>query len=198
MRSKARKSKRDLNPVERLDIRVAERLEPVRNTRAAEKVAGFIAEFGDQPPIYAMTGAVVVTGAAMRDWQLTRTGARMLAAHVAATTLKTILKMSIDRTRPNMAAENGHYEVGKGEHYEPDYNSFPSGHTASSIAVARALGRDRPGLHGAALLAASTVAGLQVVRNKHFLSDIAAGVAIGLVAEKAVDLIFRRFPAREA
>jgi membrane-associated phospholipid phosphatase len=198
MGSKSKKKKQKLTAVERGDVAIADAFEPVRKTPAAERVFGAIAELGDQPPLYAMTGAVIVTGAAMRDWRLTRSGARMMAAHAVATTIKTIMKLSIDRTRPHMAAENGQYEMREGRRYEPDYNSFPSGHTASSIAVARALGRDHPGQHGLALAAASTVAALQVVRNKHFLSDIVAGMAIGLAAEKMVDLVFRRYPARPA
>jgi membrane-associated phospholipid phosphatase len=196
MSSKAKGKRRELNELEKVDVSVAKRLEPVRKSTAV-RLIGPVAELGDQPPLYAMTGGVIAAGLAERDWSMVRTGARMMAAHAAATTLKSLLKFSIDRTRPPAAA-NGHYELREGKRFEPAFNSFPSGHTASSVAVARALGRDHPELHEAALAAASTVATLQVVRGKHFVSDIAAGAALGLLAEKAVDLIFRRFPARPA
>lgn len=188
-------SKRKLSSLERLDIAIADRLEPVRKSTPV-RIIGPVAELGDQPPLYAITGGVIAAGAATRDWYLVRAGARLLAAHVAATTLKTIFKLSIDRTRPP-AAERGDYEMQKGRRYQPAYNSFPSGHTASSIAVARALGRDYPGQHEAALAAAGGIATLQVVRGKHFLGDVIAGAALGLAAEKVVDLIFRRLPARQ-
>jgi membrane-associated phospholipid phosphatase len=186
---------RKLTAVEQADLEVAEHLAPFHDSLPVRAV-GPIAEMGDQPPLYALTGGVILAGIATRDWRLTHGGARMMAAHVAATVLKTILKRCVDRTRPARIAKDGAYKLGKGRRYETEYNSFPSGHTASSVAVAQALGRAYPGLSGAALGAAGTIAGLQVIRSKHFPSDIVAGAAIGLAAEKAVDLIFRHFPAR--
>lgn len=189
------KKKRKPTRLERADIRVADALEPVRKS-APVRIVGPVAQIGDQPPLYALTGGVMAAGLAMRDWPLVRTGARMMAAHAVATTIKTIGKISVDRTRPP-AAEDGRYAMRKGQRFESEYNSFPSGHAASSIAVARALGRDHPEQHGLALAAAGGIAALQVLRGKHFLSDIAAGAVVGLLAEKALDLVIRRFPARE-
>ena len=106
--------------------------------------------------------------------------------------VKNVVKRSVDRTRPKRIADSGQYESGKGRRFDTEFNSFPSGHTASSIAVARALGREYPGQHGAAFGFASAVAALQVVRGKHFISDVLAGAAIGLAVEAAVDALFRR------
>ena len=192
---KRQKNGRKLSRIEQADLEVAEHLAPFQNSFPV-RTLGPVAEMGDQPPLYAMTGGVIAAGLAMRDWRLTHSGARLMAAHVAATVLKTVLKRCVDRTRPARIAKDGVYKLGKGQRYETEYNSFPSGHTASSVAVARALGREYPGPNGAALAAAGGIAGLQVLRSKHFPSDIVAGAAIGLAAEKAVDLIFRRFPAR--
>lgn len=197
MTTKRKRKKREPTTIERADIELAEALDPVRKSKPI-KVIGPVAELGDQPPLYALTAGVMVAGLALRNWHLLRTGARMMAAHAAATSFKTVGKLSIDRTRPAKATEQGSYAMREGQRYEPEYNSFPSGHTASSIAVARALGRDHPEQHGLALAAAGAIASLQVLRGKHFLSDIAAGAIVGLLAEKAVDLLFRRFPARQA
>jgi len=186
---------RKLSRIEQADLEVAEHLAPFHDSLPV-RLVGPIAEIGDQPPLYAVTGGVIAAGLARRDWRLTHNGARMMAAHVAATVLKTVLKRCVDRTRPARIAKDGAYQLGKGRRYETEYNSFPSGHTASSVAVARALGREYPGIQGAALGAAGSIAGLQIVRSKHFPSDIVAGAAIGLAAEKAVDMIFRRFPAK--
>ena len=192
---KRQKNGRKLSGVEQADLEVAEHLAPIHDSLPV-RALGPIAEIGDQPPLYALTGGVIAAGLARRDWRLTHSGARLMAAHVAATVLKTILKRCVDRTRPARIAQDGDYKLGKGRRDESDYNSFPSGHTASSVAVARAFGRAYPQLNGAALAAAGGIAGLQVIRSKHFPSDIVAGAAIGLAAEKAVDLIFRRFPPR--
>lgn len=192
---KRQKNGRKLSRVEQADLEVAEHLAPFHDSLPV-RALGPIAEIGDQPPLYALAGGVIAAGLARRDWRLTHTGARLMAAHVAATVLKTILKRCVDRTRPARIAKDGTYKMGKGRRYETEYNSFPSGHTASSIAVARALGREYSELRGPALAAAGGIAGLQVIRSKHFPSDIVAGAAIGLAAEKAVDLMFRRFPAK--
>ena len=192
---KRQKNGRKLSRVEQVDLEVAEHLAPFHDSFPV-RALGPIAEMGDQPPLYALTGGVIAAGLVTRDCRLTHSGARLMAAHVAATLLKTVLKRCVDRTRPARIAKDGAYKMGKGRRYETAYNSFPSGHTASSVAVALALGREYPGLHGVALGAAGSIAGLQVIRSKHFPSDIVAGAAIGLAAEKAVDLIFRRCPAR--
>ena len=63
---------------------------------------------------------------------------------------------------------------------------FPSGHTAGTFAVARALGRAYPE-HGAkAVAAAGLIALAQVVGRKHYFTDVVAGLAVGLAAEALV------------
>lgn len=180
------------NPIEKGDIAVAEALTPV-SEQPAIKLFGKAGELGDQPPLYMLSGGVIAAGLATGDARTLRAGARMLAAHAVATMIKNVFKRCVDRTRPNLISENDQYESGKGTRFDTEYNSFPSGHTASSIAVARALGREYPGQKDMALGLASSIAGLQVIRGKHYLSDIAAGVAIGIAAEAAVDGLFRRF-----
>jgi membrane-associated phospholipid phosphatase len=191
MKRRSVKPKADTK-LERADIAVAEALVPVRKN-AAVKAAGVASDVGDQPPLYGITGAVIVGGLATNDPRLIRAGARMLAAHVVAIELKNIFKLTIDRTRPDLIDKRGAYETGKGRRFEHDYTSFPSGHAASSVAVARALGREYPEQQNRALGAAATVAITQVIRSSHFVSDIVAGAALGFVADKVVDLLFRRF-----
>jgi membrane-associated phospholipid phosphatase len=180
------------NAIERGDIAAAEALTPV-SEQPAVKLFGKIGELGDQPPLYLLSGGVIAAGLATANPRTLRAGARMLAAHALATMFKNVGKRMVDRTRPSLIAEDGEYESGKGTRFDTEYNSFPSGHTASSIAVARALGREYPEKQGTGLALASTIAGLQVVRGKHYPSDVVAGAAIGVMAEAAVDSMFRRF-----
>jgi undecaprenyl-diphosphatase len=79
-----------------------------------------------------------------------------------------------------------------GRRRDTDFNSFPSGHTAGAVAVAVAVGRDYPGgrLPALALAAAAGIA--QVVRSKHYVSDVVAGATIGIVAELAIDRLIRK------
>ncbi|MFN2473021.1 MAG: phosphatase PAP2 family protein, partial [Sphingomicrobium sp.] len=78
-----------------------------------------------------------------------------------------------------------------GRHDSSPYNSFPSGHTAGAVAVARAIGRDYPGIRVPALALAAGIAAVQVPRGKHYVSDVLAGAFIGLAADVAVERFAR-------
>jgi undecaprenyl-diphosphatase len=178
-------------PLEELDAAVADVLIPHAG-EAAVQVLGAVSDLSDQEPIYAGAAAMLGTAALMRDGPTWRAGTRILAAHLLATGLRGIVKQLVDRTRPDAAAERGEYVFTGGEHKESDFNSFPSGHTAGAVAVAMAVGRDYPGGRYPAL-GLATAAGLaQVVRSKHFVSDVLAGAVIGLAAEALVDGLVRR------
>jgi membrane-associated phospholipid phosphatase len=183
----ASKRRQPANAVERADLAIAEVFTPVRK-RPAIKALGQASEVGDQPPLYVIATAVLGVGLALGDRRSSKAGLRMLASHFLAIRMKNAAKHLVDRTRPNLIPDQGRYQMRKGERFDTDYNSFPSGHTASSLAVARALGREYPSQHGAALALAGAIAGAQVVRSKHYASDLAAGALIGLVAEKLADL----------
>ena len=64
--------------------------------------------------------------------------------------------------------------------------SFPSGHSAGAIAVARAFAREYPEYRAPALGAAGLIALAQIPRCAHYPSDVGAGLAVGVAAEAAV------------
>lgn len=178
-------------PVERLDAVVADCLLP-HAEKGTIQALGAVSDLSDQEPLYAAAGATLATAALMRDGPTWRAGTRILAAHLLATGLRGIVKTAVDRTRPDAAADRGEYVLRKGKRKDSDFNSFPSGHTAGAVAVARALGRAYPAGRGAALGLAAMAGAAQVVRSKHFVSDVLAGAVIGLVAEAAVAGLLRR------
>jgi undecaprenyl-diphosphatase len=156
------------------------------------RALGSASDLTDQEPLYAATATFALTGAAMRDLRAFRAGIEMLAAHLLATALRGIVKQLVDRTRPIAAAERGQYESGKGRRYESDFNSFPSGHTAGAVAVALAARRSFPGAGPTVLALAGAASAAQVVRSKHFVSDVVAGAAIGLAAAAFTGALVRR------
>ena len=177
--------------VEKADIKVARAAGPVRH-HPLTRIAGDLSEVGDQPPLRAIAAATIAAGAVGRDRRLTLAGMRMLAAHQMATSIKSVIKQAVDRTRPEVVLDGGAYRSGKGRHEESRFNSFPSGHTAGAVAVARAVGRDYPGAALPALVVAGAVAAVQVPRGKHYVSDIVAGALIGLAAEAGLAALARR------
>ena len=70
---------------------------------------------------------------------------------------------------------------------EGPWHSFPSGHTAGSVAVARAVGRLYPEVRTAAYAGAAAVALVQIPRWAHYAADVVAGALVGVVAEAAIN-----------
>ncbi|PCD02010.1 PA-phosphatase [Sphingomonas spermidinifaciens] len=176
--------------VERLDLRVTRALAHHRH-KPEVKAAGAVSEAADQPPLIALSAAVLVVGLSARQPAVARTGLRMLAGHTLATGIKTIVKRSIDRTRPDQALDHG-YRAEPGDSSRHELSSFPSGHTAGAVAVAEAIAREVPAAATPLRLLALSVALVQLPRAKHFVSDVVAGAAIGWAGERAASAMIDR------
>ena len=184
-------ARKPIKRVEQTDIAVARSVAPMRN-HPLTRILGDLSDIADQPPLRTIGGATIVAGALARSERLTLAGIRMLAAHHLATVAKTVVKKSIDRTRPEEMLGNGDYESGEGRHDSSPWNSFPSGHTAGAVAVARAIGHDYPKAALPAMALAITVSAIQVPRGKHYVSDVIAGALIGLAADGAVNALGKK------
>ena len=156
------------------------------------KATGFLAEVADQPQLIATSVGTLLIGVLTRRSDLIRGGARMLTAHLAATAAKSVIKHSIDRTRPARALDTGRAKFEKGDSDDHAQSSFPSGHTAGAVAVSRAASRDIDGVAVPSALATVAVAAAQPVNGKHYLSDLVVGAAVGWIAEAAVSAVFDR------
>lgn len=174
-----------LNEIQRADIAIARAAAPAEATRIGHAL-GLVGKLGDQPPLRALIGAVVATSWLRGDPRLALAGVRMLAAHTLATIAKDVIKRRIDRSRPALLIKEGRYEVHPGASEQHDMTSFPSGHTAGSVAVAAAAGRAYPAVAIPAAGVALLVSVVQISRRAHYLSDVLAGAAIGLVAERII------------
>ena len=175
----------DASAIEQADVAVAKAVAPYRNSRTV-RALGQLSELADQPPLISICSATLAWGLLSGNRRLARAGGRMLAAELLATAVKSIVKRSIDRTRPKLLVEEGRYEMTAGSRSDSPINSFPSGHTAGAVTVARAFARDYPEHAAAAYGVAAAAAAVQVPRCTHYPSDIAAGAAIGIAAELAV------------
>jgi membrane-associated phospholipid phosphatase len=148
------------------------------------RVLDLFSKLGDQPELRLIAGSLMMVGTFAGNDRLVRAGARMLVAHEAATAVKDLVKTNVDRTRPRSANNRGAKKPKKGDHTAKEKTSFPSGHSAGAIAAARAFSREFPEYGGAAIAGAALVAASQVPRCAHYPTDVAAGVAIGLVVEE--------------
>lgn len=171
-----------VDSVEQVDLAVTEAVAE-QSGRPWVRVLGQLSEIGDQPPLRALTLGAAAVGLVRRDLRLVRAGLRMFAAHTLATWVKTAVKRSIDRTRPEHALET-RYHMARGGSDKHELSSFPSGHTAGVLAVTQALARDYPGTRLPGLAFSAWVGTMQVPRCKHFVSDIAVGALIGWASEQ--------------
>ena len=180
------KLKKAAKKVHRADRTVAKRAHQPQDT-AVMRTTRLIAEAGDQPPLIALSIATLAFGLVTRRPRVAEAGARMLASHLLATGIKNIVKHSIDRTRPKAVHEGEGYRLTPGKDRSHEQTSFPSGHTAGAVAVARAAARVWP--EGTPVLAAAAtgIGALQLPIGKHYASDVAAGAVVGLVSEAIVD-----------
>ncbi len=177
--------------VEKADRAVTHKAAAHRDTPIV-KATGFLAEIGDQPQLVATSLGTVVIGLVARRPDMIRGGVRMFAAHAAATFVKSAIKSSIDRTRPEKAIEDGKARFEPGDSDDHAQTSFPSGHTAGAVAVARAASRDIDGAGAPAALVTGVVAAAQPLNGKHYLSDLVVGAAVGWIAEALVSAVFDR------
>lgn len=187
---------KDASALERADVAVTQAAAPYRETFVI-RALGTLSELADQPQLFSICAGTAVLGLVTGNRRLTRTGMRMFASELLATALKTAIKRSVDRTRPHVLVEEGRYEMRPGNSRGSHVTSFPSGHTAGAVSVARAFARDYPEHAAAAYAAAAAVAAIQIPRCKHYPTDLAAGAAVGLLSEAAVTLLLGK-PDRSA
>jgi undecaprenyl-diphosphatase len=127
-------------------------------------------------------------------------GRRAAATGVAAIGVTSLvvnqpMKLAGDRPRPD--------REGAGVPEErwvrmPTSSSFPSGHSASAVAFAVAVGDVVPALRWPLRVAGSVVAFSRVYTGVHYPGDVAAGVVSGLVIGRSTARVGRRIAARRA
>ena len=114
--------------------------------------------------------ATYAVGKLAHSPQVTHVGSDLIRAQVLNAVITTSLKVVVDRQRPN----GGHW-------------SFPSGHTSATFASAATLHAHYGWKVGIpAYATAGFVAWTRVRDREHWLSDVAFGSAIGIVAGRTV------------
>lgn len=176
---------------ERVDVEIIEKMRPLLQKPLMQKV-GKAGDLGDEPPLLILSAALLVAGTLARKPPLQRAGIRMALAHLVAIGFKEWGKNHVDRTRPDEQLKRGSYHMAMGHSRDADLRSFPSGHTAGALAVARAFSRDYPRYTKPVLAAAAVIGALQVPRRAHYPGDVIAGALAGIVAEKLASFAIDR------
>jgi hypothetical protein len=118
------------------------------------------------------------TGWFAKKGRLARTGADIMRAQLVSQAYVQAIKFTAQRERPDGS----------------NNQSFPSGHSASAFATAGVLRRHYGWKVGVpATLVAAYVATARVHDNKHYLSDVIFGAAMGIAGERTVTLHAGRY-----
>jgi membrane-associated phospholipid phosphatase len=177
--------------VEKADIELGKKIASKRHHPAVKAAAG-AGKFGDQGPLYALSAGVLAVGVAARDRRVADCGLAMLGSIALADLGKRIAKRLVRRTRPHILMDQGRYDADTGGSDDKQQQSFPSGHTACTVAAARALSRHVPETMPVAGAATAVIALSRVAEGKHWPLDVAAGAVIGLAAEALSALIYEQ------
>lgn len=177
--------------VEKADIDLGEKMASKRH-HPAVKAAGSASKFGDQGPLYALSSGILIVGVGSRDRRLTECGLTMLAAIAVADLGKRLAKSLVRRTRPHILLDHGQYDADTGGSDDKEKQSFPSGHTACTVAAARALSRHFPETSVPAGAATVAIGLSRIAEGKHWPLDVAAGAVIGLAAEALSALVYEQ------
>jgi hypothetical protein len=125
---------------------------------------------GDAPVLAGSAVAILAAGALAGDARLEGLGGDLVRAQIVSGTITFALKLASGRERPD----------GSGR------LSFPSGHAAGAFASATVFSRRYGFKAGApAYVVAAWIAASRLNENKHFLSDVTFGAAVGIAAGRA-------------
>jgi hypothetical protein len=142
-----------------------------------------LSRYGDWPELMLLGGAGFLIARKLRNvrWQ------RILLSAMIASTLAGMAvnasRLTTGRTRPRAAAEQGWYgprHDGKWLIGAADFNSFPSGHTATAVGFAGVILFAAPAWGIPAMVAAGSIALARILLGAHHPSDVITASVLSL------------------
>ena len=140
-------------------------------------------KYGDWPELMLAGGLGLFLAHRLRNvrWQRILLSA-MIASTLAGMTVN-LSRLTTGRTRPRATAEQGWYgprHDGKWLIGQADFNSFPSGHTATAVGFAGVILFAAPGWGIPAMIAALAVALSRILLGAHHPSDVVTATVVSL------------------
>ena len=170
----------------------AQRFIQDNRTEDGNGLARGLRRFG-QPEVFGtITLGLLGTGIISGNEEITRSGGRLATTLALAGVASTLAKLTLGRLRPSESLDSDDYVFFSGQ------DAMPSGHTTIAFALATSLGDDidrtwaKVGLYAIA----AGVGWSRVNDNRHWLSDVAAGAALGITSAKLVHGRWRIFNLR--
>jgi undecaprenyl-diphosphatase len=129
-----------------------------------------------------LIGAAALLAAARPLAELTLAAAMAAAVNLPVVVLKTLVR----RPRPGAYERNPFLDVAIGGPPACDVYSFPSGHAANAVALAVVLSHAFRPVTALAFTGALLIGTSRVLLGHHYLTDLIAGVMVGLIAAAAL------------
>ena len=166
----------------------------VQGERSASKddLARTVRRFGQIEVYGTVTAGLVAAGLVSGNDELTRTGGRLAATLAFAGAASMAGKLVAGRPRPEDSPDADGYVPFSGQ------EAMPSGHTAMAFAFATALSDDidRTWATVGLYTLATGVGWSRINDNRHWLTDVAAGAALGITSAKLMNGRWRIFGLR--
>lgn len=157
-----------------------------------DDVAGAVRHFGQPEGFGVVALGLVGAGLIGGHPNLTRAGGRIVASVAVASAFTSASKLALGRPRPEESLDADGFVPFSGQ------ESMPSGHTTVAFAFATSLADDirQPWASAGLYTLATAVGWSRVNDNRHWLSDLAAGAAVGITSSKIVSGRWRIFHLR--
>lgn len=141
--------------------------------------------FGEAPAMVGISGGLALTGWVGRRPALVRLGGQTAAALLLETVVVQATKELVGRARPYQDPDRDGFDFAPFS----DQTAFPSGHSAAAFAMATTLGDATHSTWARAgfYTLATGTAWARLAEDKHWLSDVLAGAAVGVLSARVAN-----------
>lgn len=167
---------------------------PDRELRKGLKdLSGEIGKWGDFAGYNLMLViAVWMGGRAFRSRYFQRLAVASMLCAIFAGLVANVFRFTVGRPRPSAIAKKGVPDGWYGPQVRWDYNSFPSGHTATAFGSSIPLAVAMPVVGVPAMICATGVCWARMYGNQHHPSDVAVAIWIAILFGIPLGLAVRR------
>ncbi|SDK82264.1 PAP2 superfamily protein [Salinimicrobium catena] len=146
-----------------------------------------IGSFGSPETLFALDGAVYLSGLLLKNEKLRHTGLLLVTSATASGLLLTFTKVLVGRARPLKG--EGNHEFRPFSFKDDHYRSFPSGHALFAFSTAYAVGKQfknpfvKAGIYSLGMIGPAS----RLWEGEHWLTDVAVSVVLGVAVVEYVD-----------
>lgn len=189
-------------PVQRFALRLRNSNTGLRN------VSHYVTNFGGPYEFYTL-GALGAYGFLFKNQKMKTTTLLATQAYITGAAVESVLKYITGRTRPSFYDPNtvasatfkGPFSKSVDYRGNKTNSSFPSGHTTVAFAAATVYAleyKNKPLVPIIAYSAASLIGVSRITENKHWLSDVVVGAALGYLTGRQVVNNYHRYASIKA